>query len=482
MKRSTSVSGAFASRLATAAAVLACLVTAAHGGSAAPMDRPRYGGTLRMETPAAIPTLDPAAAVPDVASSAARDAVLPLVFDTLTRVDLTGLQPLLADSWTGEAQDTRWRFHLRPGVRLHDGTSLTAARVATALQTFDNGWTVKEAGDDVVIESEHPMPDLPWELANLRRAIVVSGPGALPLGTGPFRVDRWEPGRRLVLAANEACRDGRPFVDAVQIEMGRPIRDEVVDLEVGRVDLVPLLPQDVRRVSQRGLRVAASAMRELVVLVFDPRRPGASQEALRTSVAVAIDRSAICAVLLQHQAEVAGSLLPDWLSGYAAVFAARYDPAAARSIVASLPFGRRALSLEYAASDPIAQAVADRVAVDLREAGLALTIVPASGNAPPPPDARLLRIPLEASIPERALASLVGPLGLASAGSPVPGSPVEEVARFEQALLERNLVVPLVHLRQIYGFGARVRRSDGPLVTPSGRLSLADVWLREDKP
>jgi len=122
------------------------------------------------------------------------------------------------------------------------------------------------------------------------------------------------------------------------------------------------------------------------------------------------------------------------------------------------------------------------VAVDLREAGLALTIVPASGNAPPPPDARLLRIPLEASIPERALASLVGPLGLASAGSPVPGSPVEEVARFEQALLERNLVVPLVHLRQIYGFGARVRRSDGPLVTPSGRLSLADVWLREDKP
>jgi len=482
MKRSTSVSCAFASRLATVAAALACLVTAAHGRSAAPMDRPRYGGTVRMEMPAAIPTLDPAAAFPDAVSSAARDAVLPLVFETLTRVDASGLQPLLADSWKSEAQDTRWRFHLRPGVRLHDGTRLTAARVAAALQTFDSGWTVKEAGDDVLVESDHPMPDLPWELANLRRAIVVPGPSALPLGTGPFRVDRWEPGRRLVLAANEAYPDGRPFVDAVQIEMGRPFRDEVVDLEVGRIDLAPLLPQDVRRVSQRGLRVAASGMRELVVLVFDTRRPGASQEALRASVALAIDRSAICAVLLQRQADVADSLLPDWLSGYASLFAARYDRVAARSIVASLPLGRRALSLSYSASDPIAQAAADRVAVDVREAGLALTIAPASGNAAPPPDARLLRIPLEASTPERALASLVAPLGLESAGSPVPGSPVEEVARFEQALLERRLVVPLVHLPQIYGFGSRLQRSDGPIVTASGRLSLADVWLREDKP
>ncbi len=461
------------------AAALASLVAVAHSS---PALRPRYGGTARIEVPGVVPTPDPAAALADVEAAAARDALLPLVFETLTRAGGTGLQPLLADSWQSEAGDRRWRVHLRPAVKLHDGTPLTAALVTQSLNNATSGWTAKEAGDAVVIESDRPLPDLPWQLADLRHAIVVKGQSALPLGTGPFRLERWEPGRRLVLAANDGYRGGRPFLDAAQIEMARSVREEIADLEAGRADLVALSPPDVRRVLQRALRVQTSRPLELVALVFDTRRPGGSQESLRAAAAGAIDRSAICATLLQGQARAADALLPEWLSGYASILGARRDPATARTIVASLPAGRHALSLEYDAADALVQVVADRVAVDLREAGLAIMMTTASRLAAAPPDGRLVHAFLQPTTPDRALAALLAPLGLAAADAPAAGSALEDTARFEQALLERSVVVPLVHVPRIYALGGRLQSSNGPLVTQTGRLNLADAWLHEEKP
>jgi peptide/nickel transport system substrate-binding protein len=438
---------------------------------------------VRIEVPGVIHALDPASESADPAESVTRATVLPLVFETLVRVDaVAGLQPLLAESWQSEAQDRRWHFRLRRRVALHDGKELTPADVATALRAFNAAWTVKETGDGVQIESPEPMPDLAWALADPRRAIAITRPAGLPVGTGPFRVDRWEPGRRLVLAAQEGYRDGRPFVDGVQIEMGRALGDEVASLELGRADIVSLLPQDVRRVSERHLRVATSRPRELVALVFDARRPAASNEQVRTAVALAIDRATICTVLMQRQGEVATALVPDWLSGYASIFFARFDRGAARSIVASLPLARRTVLLQYPASDAVALAVADRVAVDVREVGLTLKVAPSSAIGGPPPDVRLVHVTLDVTTPERALAALVTPLGLDATGLPDPGSPLETASRFEQALLESNLAVPLVHVPQIHGLSPRLERSNGPIVTPAGSLNLADAWLRGGTP
>src|SRR5947208_15400966 len=105
--------------------------------------RPPYGGTPRVETPAIVRTLDPVTATNDAAASASRNRLRPLVFETLVPVDpARGLQPLLARSWEGDARGTRWRFHLRSGVVLHDGSMLEPWQVATALRTSGNAWNV----------------------------------------------------------------------------------------------------------------------------------------------------------------------------------------------------------------------------------------------------------------------------------------------------------------------------------------------------
>ena len=63
-------------------------------------------------------------------------------------------------------------------------------------------------------------------------------------GSGAFRVTSWEAGKRAVLAANEEFREGRPFVDSIEIVMGRAAHERLVDLELSKTDLTEIAPQD----------------------------------------------------------------------------------------------------------------------------------------------------------------------------------------------------------------------------------------------
>ena len=60
-------------------------------------------------------------------------------------------------------------------------------------------------------------------------------PGSI--GTGPFQVNGFNNGM-LTLTANENCWQGRPFADAIEIRVHRPVRDQWLDLSVGRADVV----------------------------------------------------------------------------------------------------------------------------------------------------------------------------------------------------------------------------------------------------
>lgn len=445
--------------------------------------RPRYGGVLRLETGGAFLPVDPLAPVADAHSEAVRGAVLPLVFETLCGVDAAGsVRPALAVSWQSDTQEKRWQFRIRAGVKLHDGSLLTPAHVAAALRRSDSTWKVTEGPDNVTIESDRPMPLLAWQLAARRYSVSAPGGAGIMLGTGPFKIERIEPAR-LTLAAYADYWGGRPFLDGVAVSTGRPSREEATDLELGRADVVSLLPQDARRLSQRGFRVLSSRRGELVALVFDRNARVASNDPARLAVALAVDRASIANVLLQHQAEPAASVLPDWLSGYESLFPQRYDRGSAKNLVAALPPQLRSLTLTYPAQDPLAQGIADRVAVDLRDTGLLVRVEPL--RAAPPlqrSDIRLIHAVFDVEPPGRLLARLVSALDLerAAATETQNVSSIEDAFRLEAALLDRNIVVPLVHVSSLYGVAAHVQVPAGLLVMPSGALNLADAWLQQE--
>jgi peptide/nickel transport system substrate-binding protein len=297
-------------------------------------------------------------------------------------------------------------------------------------------------------------------------------------GSGPFRVSAWEPGKRAVLAANENCPEGRPFVDSIEIQMGRSAADRLLDLELDRADLVEVAPQDARRASERGLLLSVSQPDELVALAFIASRPAAENARIREAVSRSIDRAAIVNFILQKEGEPAGGLLPQWSSGTAFLFSTAVDLAETRAIWSQIG-GAPKIALGYDSGDPLEQMIAERIAVNAREAGGSVAVVPVKpGAAPNNIDARFVQLRMPSSHPRATLAAFVGQLnavaGIAADPPPQRASP-QQIYDSERAIVSSYRIVPLVWLPRVYGVGPRVRDWKTPA---SGEAwPLADVWL-----
>src|SRR5262249_43826495 len=151
---------------------------------------------------------------------------------------------------------------------------------------------VAVSGETIIVKADRPMPGLLFDLARPAAAIAARGTEGTVVGTGPFRVARFEAGRHLSLTAFDEHWNGRPFLDGVEIEMGRLTREQLVDLQVGKADLIELTPNEMRAAADRGARPWVSAPVEVVALVFGPGR-GSDDARLREALALAIDRAAI---------------------------------------------------------------------------------------------------------------------------------------------------------------------------------------------
>jgi peptide/nickel transport system substrate-binding protein len=446
------------------AAALSLIVLARPAAAAR---RPRYGGTLRVEMRAALHALDPSE------NGEASFRLAPLVFDRLVRIDPQGRpQPAFAISWTHDPDCRRWQFRLRPGVQFHDGSPLSAApALAAALQSALNGRTVSASNGSLIVECPRPAPDLPLELG-LRGYVFARAADGTAVGTGPFRLARLDPGRHASFTANEDYWDGRPFPDAVEVEMGRATRDQWIDLEVGRADLVELGPGEVRRARASDRGVWSSAPVSLLALVFRDGHP--ADPRLRQVLALSIDRAAIQNVLFQRRADIAAGLLPQWLSGYEFLFSAPTDLAAARRLAAEVAPAARSLSLAHD-GDPLSRSIAERIALNARDAGIAVHVTPAAPNA----DARLAAFRITSLEPAHALAKLALALGFPQW---TPPDAPETLYASERSLLDGHRIVPLFHVPEDFGVGPRVRLWTAPAVTRLGAWRLAGVWLDGGRP
>lgn len=435
---------------------------------AAAQTRPQYGGTLHVAMRAAPVTLDPADSTqPD---SFARRNVTLLIFETLVASDGGGrMHPALAVSWQASPGNQRWQFHLRRGVRFHDGTALTPEVAAASLRAANPSWNVLAEGDSVVIERDAPDTELPAELALPRNAIVRKSGDGVPRGTGPFHISDWQPGKKLSLAAEENYWGGRPFLDGIEIEMGRNFHDQAIALELGRTDLVEVAPEQVHRASMEGRRVFSSAPMELVAMLFARDAASPQEKALREALALSVERASMRSVLLQGAGQPSASVLPNWMSGYGFVFPVETDLPRARHLreqVRPVPVW----TIGYDASDTVARLLAERVALNARDAGL--TLQPSSSAST---DLRVTRIPLSGADPWISLANVAALAGLPS---PKVGESAEDLYSAEQAMLASQRLVPLFHLPATYAASAILKNWS---LRPDGTWSLADAWLENDK-
>ena len=429
--------------------------------------RPRYGGTLRLVTRIAPVSLDPVAGQGE---SIAWRSISRLIFDSLTILDDRGqLRPGLALSWEAEPGNQRWQFQVRSGVTFSDGTPVTPGAVAASLRAANPRWKVFAAGESVVIECDPPAPKLPIELALPQYSIARRDGGKL-VGSGPFTVTRWDPGKRLVLTAREDYWGGRAFVNGIDIQMGQGLREQVMALDSGNADVVEIAPEQARRTASDNHHVESSPPGELLALVFakDPASPENAR--LRLALALSLDRTSMNEVLLRGGGEPAGGLLPNWMTGYAFLFPMA-DLNRAQQLRAEF-HQTGALALGYDAGDPLQRVVAERVMLNARDAGISLQLTDS-----PTADLRLVRLPLASPDAQISLSDLAARIGL-----PQPkfaGGAAGDSYLAESALLQSQKVIPLSHLRGAVALGPNVRNWE---TTCNGIWRLSDVWLATEKP
>jgi len=463
--------------------------------------RPRYGGTLRIELHEAAISLDPREWKPGSPESAINEKLGALVFDRLVTLDNYGrFQPQLAAEWSHDATFKRWQFALRSNVKFSDGSPLSAQDVSAALQPLlPAGQQISASGNNVFIQSGEAAPDLLEELASGPFFVYRVRPDGALLGTGPFFMTDSSASASKIqnpvfhFHANEITWSGRPFLDGIEVTLGvLPLR-QLFDLQLGRADLVELSPDLVRRAMQENQRVWSSSPVTLFGLAFDDSLPGASDPKLREAFSLSLDRQTMANVLLQKQAEPAAALLPQWLSGYAFLFKMDMNLDRAKELRAALPSSStRAdpLRLRVDASGDLAKLLGERVAVNARQALIpvqvlnrpllrnarATTASPADGPAP----LHLFVWHYSSLSPRVELETFVSALnfGSSSENSSLPADPEQLYAR-ERKLLEDRRVLPLVALPEYIGLGRNVRDW---MPARWGEWHLADVWLDLPEP
>lgn len=427
---------------------ISCLVAALTLPAAA-RTRPHYGGTLRVEIEG-----DPWQRPNGLARR--------LTLDGLTRMDANGaVQPALAVEWNSENENHRWEFQLRSGVHFHDGSNVTSVALVNILSNACSAncpWTAIHAvGSSIIFTSDFPMPNLPSLLAGDQYLIAADAGGNI--GTGPFQLSGFN-NAVLTLTANEDCWQGRPFVDAVEIHLHRSIRDQWLDLSVGRADLVEVPAGQLRQAHEQRLNVLQSPNSTLLALSVSTSGALGNPD-LRWAIALAVDRGALSNVIFQKQGEVTGSLLPSALTGYGFLFSTERDLNKSREKHGGVTPPPLTLSAEGGGAMQLA---AQRIALNLHDAGFNVQVV--AENEAHPADLALRRIPISLNQPQAALEAMLRGAGV---NAPVLAQNPAQIYTVERDFLENHTLIPLLDLPRAYAISGRVRdlrlSSDGmPLV------------------
>jgi peptide/nickel transport system substrate-binding protein len=238
------------------------------------------GGTLRIAIGADANGLDPESVLNNNAGY-----VMSAIYDGLTsyKPGTTNVGPGLAESWDVSSDASTYTFHLRSGVKFHDGTPFNADAVIAWLDRLLNksdphyygnqqgidsfvdftfsGVAKYTKVDDRTVRLQLQAPDgtlltnlaMVWSGVTSPAAVDKYGYGLMqhPVGTGPFSFVEWVPNDHITLKANPGYWGGKPHLDQVEYQVVPDPSTALLKLRNGEVDvLTDVAPEQVKVIKQ----------------------------------------------------------------------------------------------------------------------------------------------------------------------------------------------------------------------------------------
>lgn len=328
-RRLLQVAGSGALALGLAACGGSGTNTTAGGASGASSGPIRRGGTLTVGwlSGGAAESLDPASGTqqPDFFR------VFNLYDSLWTRGRDGRPQLRLLESGETNADATVWTLRLRDGVTFHNGKPLTADDLLYTIKSWSNpkhggnaiaSSTIDFAGvrkrDKLTVEVplQFGVTEFPSLLTRLNFVVIQNGsnPAKDPIGTGPFMLESFEPGKRSVYARNpDYWREGRPYVDQLVIDTSfTDDQPRLNALLAGQIDAMPQMPFTQARSMEASGEIALvnSPAPQIMTFPMHCRTAPFDDERVRRALKLVVDRQQMVDNIFSGFATVGNDLSP----------------------------------------------------------------------------------------------------------------------------------------------------------------------------
>jgi peptide/nickel transport system substrate-binding protein len=294
--------------------------------------------------------------------------VIKRMFEGLTAQELGTYKivPGLAERWEISRDGLLYTFHLRPNVKFHDGTPLTAEAVKfcfdrqlneqgpfykTGTYPYVRGFLGNVAGVEAVnpstVQIRLKSPLTPFLQYLAHHSLYIYSPDALkrwgkdmvkhPVGTGPFKLEAWEPGVKVVLARNDEYWGGAPKIrQAIYVPIIEA-QARLSAIKTGEIDLTMDVPPDSLDDLRKDPNIVVAETNSSAVwyVVLNTRNPILKDRRVRQALNYAVNKEAIIRDILKGTAIVAASPLSPVYGAYAEPGVQRYpyDPDKAKALL-----------------------------------------------------------------------------------------------------------------------------------------------------
>lgn len=282
--------------------------------------------------------------------------VFDLVYSTMVTEAADGsYMGMLAKDWSVSNDGLTWTYHLKDGIKWHNGEAFTADQMAWAINAImkdPDGWAASAnytggfaevtAPDDktVVIVTEYPIANMDYRVSFLYAVYPPDFEGFTTsedlqnftnfaaIGTGPFKINTFDKDTGvLLLGAFADYMDGAPKIDGIVFQTFDNTDAMIQALKVGDIDVVNEVPASAFETVKGYEGVTATAINgryfnELIINSADPNldpaptgNPALADPAVRLAIAHSINKQDIVEVVAQGLGTPGDSIVPPTLGG-----------------------------------------------------------------------------------------------------------------------------------------------------------------------